>query len=176
MSYIVSVVKKCVVILPLLLAACAISDVSTTPPPALTLNAPPSLNFSGNCNNSKDLENWLQITTGLVSDFQTTMNEAAGKNRSEAYQPTVALLALRDTAYVVSTPDCATDLELALSDAMNQAVTALQQFVNGTVSDVSSTIADINTRLDQITVSQNELIQRLNTQIANQVLQLTTTP
>jgi hypothetical protein len=161
-----------------MLAACALTDVSNnaTPPPALTLNAPPSLNLSGSCDQTKNLENWLQITTGLVSSFQTKMNEAAGMNRNDAYAPTLELVAMRDSTYVAVTPDCATDLELSLSDAMNRAVLALQEYVNGASKDISSAIAEANTHFDQITASQNALIQRLQTQIRNQSQQATATP
>jgi hypothetical protein len=170
-------VRRGIIIVPLLLAACAMTDVSnTTPPPALTLNAPPSLNFSGTCDQTKELEDWLQITTGLVTKFQTKMNEVAGMNRNDAYPPTLELVAMRDSSYSVMTPDCATDLELSLSDAMNRAVLALQEYVNGASSDISSAVAQANTQFDQITASQNELIQRLQTQIQTQAAQATTSP
>lgn len=162
-----TLLKRGLVVLPLLLAACALTDVnnSNTPPPPMTLSAPPSLNFSGNCDHTKDLEDWLQVTTQLVANFQTKMNEAAGKSRNDAYQPTLELVAMRDSAYVAVTPDCANDIELSLSDAMNRAVNTLQHFVNGDVTDIANSIAEINTQFDQVTASQTALINRVNDQI-----------
>lgn len=167
-----STLKKVGLLLPLMLivSACALNEVSpVTPPPAMTLNPPPSLIFTGKCENTKDLETWLQITTGLIAQFQTRMNEAAGKDRNEAYPITLELVEVRNAAYGVATPDCASDAQLILSDAMNQAVGALQAYVNGTASDTVGIIAEVNNRLDQVTASQAELINRVNTQIQNQV-------
>ncbi len=171
MNHWVKTLRTGLLVTPLLLAACAITDVTTsgTPPPPMTLSAPPNLNFTGTCDQTRNLEDWLQVTTQLVSDFQTKMNDTAGKNRGDAYQPTLQLVAMRDSAYGVATPDCAANIEVTLSNTMKQAVDTLQSFVNGSITDISGAIAQANTQFDQITAQQNALIQRLQTQIQNQI-------
>jgi hypothetical protein len=154
-----------VVVLPLVLAACALTDVSnSTPLPPITLAPPPSVVMSGSCDTTKNLESWLQITSQLVTNFQTQMNAAAAKSKNEMYTDVYELAALRDAAFAVETPDCAEQSQLILSDAMGQAVTMFQAYVNGDVSDLGTIVADTNIKLDTVIVQQTELLSRMDSQ------------
>jgi hypothetical protein len=163
-------------LLPSILAACALGDVAdaTTLPP-ITLAPPPALNLEGSCDDTKPLETWLQITSELRANFQTQMNAAAAKNKGGMYGDVITLAALRDSAFDVPTPDCAAEVGIKLSDIMSQAVVAFQMFVNGQTSELNSTITDLNGQLDEVTGLQDELVDRLNTQFQQQ-LQETTEP
>ena len=70
----------CGIVLASLMAGCALGEVSiATSLPPITLAAPPALQLVGTCEDTKTLENWLQITSELLSNFQTLMNTAAVK-------------------------------------------------------------------------------------------------
>ncbi|MBZ0279686.1 MAG: hypothetical protein K8L97_03020 [Anaerolineae bacterium] len=158
-------------VLPILLAACAIGDVpnQVTAPPQLTIPAAPTLNLAGNCNNTRELEMWLQITTQLVSDFQTTMNTAAAKTASNAYEDVLRLSKLRESAYQVAAPDCAADAQVQLTDTMSKAVDAFQAYVNGQSTSVATIITELNGQFDQVITVQDDLLARMNAQIQTQI-------
>jgi hypothetical protein len=159
-----------VMLCPLMLVACALGDVSSaTSQPPITLAPPPALVLSGNCDDTKALEFWLQVTSQLVSDFQTQMNAAAAKPKIEMYTDVLNLAAIRDAAFAAPTPDCAQEAELTLSDAMSQAVSRLQAYFNGDVPDLGNIVTDANTKLDTVIAQQTELLNRLNAQFQQQV-------
>lgn len=161
---------KLIFLLPLLLGACAAGDipVSPTAPPPVTLSPPPTLSFAGVCDNTHQLEAWLQTTSLLLADFQSQMNTAAAQNRSEVALSVVNLARLRDSASTAAAPDCAADQQLKISDAMNKAVTVLQTFANGGQADVGGTVAAVNTEIDQINAAQKTLMQRMDDQYRQQ--------
>lgn len=166
---------KLVVILPLLLSACAIGDTGTpTPVPPVTLAPPPQIAFQGDCNVTHDLEMWLQVSTQLRDQFLTVMNETAAKNKAEMREGVLTMGALRDAMNQVVTPDCAADTEMALSDAINEAVDAFLAYVNGDRPDLGDTVAKVTERIEQITTVQDTLSVRMETQI--QQAQATTAP
>lgn len=158
-------------LLPIMLAACALGDVpnQVTAPPPLSIPPAPSLILEGSCDTTRDLELWLQITTGSLADFQTTMNAAAAKTGAQAYEDTITMAQIRDSASIVPTPDCANDAQLQLTDTMNKAVDAFQNYVNGQTSNISSTVAELNSQFDQVIAAQNDLLARMNTQIQSQI-------
>jgi len=156
-------------LLPGILTACALGDVSNaTPLPPITLAPPPALNLVGTCDDTKTLENWLQVSTTLRDNFQTQMNAAAAKSKAEMSVDIPGLAALRDSSFEAATPDCAAEAGIKLSDTMSQAVTAFQRYVNGETPDLGNTVVDINGQIDQISVMQNDLIERMNTQFQQQ--------
>lgn len=160
---------RLIVFLPLLATACALADaVPATQPPPITLAPPPEMQFEGLCTNTKDLENWLQITSTLIEDFQSLMNTAAAKGRAEMYPDVIRLGAIRDSLFAVTTPDCASAAQLLLSDATNRAVSALQAFANGDAPDLGNAITDINGQLDQVIALQNVLLSQMNAQFQQQ--------
>lgn len=157
---------KIMLLLPLLLAACAIGDVSSpTPVPPVTLMPPPEISFQGDCNVTPDLEMWLQITTQLRDDFLLAMNETAAKSKTEMHAGVLMMAAVRDAAYQVTTPDCTSEVELALSDTMTEAVNVFQAYVNGDRPDLGNAVAVATERFERIAALQQELELRLETQI-----------
>jgi hypothetical protein len=158
---------KLVIWLPMLLAsACAIGDAGTpTLAPPVTLMPPPEITFQGDCNVTHDLEMWLQISTQLRDQFLTLMNETAAKNKGEMRDGVLMMGALRDSMHQVVTPDCAVEIELALSDTINQAVTAFQAYINGDRPDLGDTIARVTERMEAITLIQDQLALRMETQL-----------
>lgn len=152
--------------LPVMLAACALGDVSNpTPAPPLTLMPPPELRFEGDCNYTPSLEMWLQITTRLANDYLQLIKEAAVKNKAEMREAVLTLASLRDTTNQAVTPECAVDAQIILSDAMNTGVTTLQAYINGDRADLGSVVNDVTAQLEQAITIQNELILRMETQI-----------
>ncbi|MBL8163316.1 MAG: hypothetical protein JNJ61_15120 [Anaerolineae bacterium] len=153
-----------------LLAGCAMADVPTesTPHPALTVAAPPAPLLTGSCETTRPLESWLQVTTRLLADYQTRLNEAAGKTPAEAYTNTTELIALRDAAYQATAPDCAADAHTQMTTAMDDALLLLQGYINGSETDINASLAELNTRLEAAATAQSDLLTQLNTQLQEQ--------
>ncbi|HEX2906412.1 MAG TPA: hypothetical protein VHO69_06090 [Phototrophicaceae bacterium] len=176
-----SVTKKLVLLLPLLLlalAACAAAGVSVTdtPLPPLTLQPPPKITFSGACSLTSDLEAWLQTTSQLASEFLTQMTNAAAQERAAMRETVLTMAALRDSAHLIATPDCALETEIMLSDAMNQAVDMFQAYVNGDRVDLGNTVADVTDRLERVIAQQAELALQLEAQFRQEQAQATANP
>ncbi|MGQ9887405.1 MAG: hypothetical protein ACUVSX_02835 [Aggregatilineales bacterium] len=149
-----------------LMTSCALGDIGRpTLPPPITLAPPPTAIFEGACDQTPVLDAWLQATaTFLVPEFMTTLTAAAGKSRAEVYADVLRLARLRDAASDRPTPDCATELQLILMDAMNTAVNRFQAYANGEAVSISEAAAEAIARLEQVTALQNELISRLEEQ------------
>lgn len=157
------------------LAGCALTDIKNTPVPPVTLKAPPELNFTGSCDNSRDLENWLQITTIILSEFRTKMSDTAVLKREETSPGLQRMVQLRDSVYLAATPDCGHDAQVLLSDALNRAVQAFQSYINGDLNDISGKVAEVSVALDQVAEMNAELTVRLQDEIQKR-LQVTVTP
>lgn len=154
------------VLLVATLTACALGDVDRpTPPPPITLAPPPTALFEGQCAQTPALDAWLQGTaTFLVPEFTAALTEAARQSSAQAYNSVLRMARLRDAANGRPTPDCATELQLILMDAMNTAVDRFQAFANGETVDVGETAATVTAQLEQVMALQNELISRLEAQ------------
>lgn len=148
-----------------ILSACALTDVKSTPVSPVTLAPPPELNFTGSCDNFKDLENWLQISTRVLADFRTQMSDTAAMKREEAYPGLQRMVQLRDSVYLAATPDCGHDAQVILSDAVNRAVQAFQGYINGDAGDISGKVAEVSILFDQVAEMQAELTARLQAEI-----------
>lgn len=161
--------RRYLLLLPLLLAACALGDTpNPTSAPPITLAPPPTLTFSGNCESTPELDNWLQTTNFLVSDFLTLINDTAALERGQMYESVLRLAALRDQASLTATPDCAQVVQELLNAAMNVAVDTFQAYVNGESPDLGKTVADVSNQLETVMAMQQELIARLETQYQQQ--------
>lgn len=153
-------------------AGCAIADVpggtDATAPPPLTLEAPPTAVFGGDCDNTPELDAWLQASTLFVSEFQAGINALSSQNRTEMYETVVHLSSVRDAAHGTITPQCAEPLHQLTLAMMDTAIDTLQPYVNGEIDDLGTLIPDTISTIDQIIASQNELIARLEAQFQGQ--------
>lgn len=153
-------------VLVFVLTACALGDVGQpTPPPPITLAPPPTPAFEGQCVQTAALDAWLQGTaTFLVPEFMAVLAEASRQPSAQVYDSVFRMARLRDAASERPTPDCATELQLILLDAMNTAVDRFQAFANGEAVNIGETAAAVTAQLEQVTALQNELISRLEAQ------------
>jgi hypothetical protein len=152
-------------LLPCLLAACALGDVPNSMPiPPVTLVPPATLTFEGNCEANAELDHWLQSSSFLAADFLTEINTAAALDRGEMYEPVLRLASLRDQLNRAPAPDCAHVVHELLSVAMSAGVDAFQAYVNGDTSELGTTIADVSNQIETVMAMQQELIARLEEQ------------
>ncbi len=148
-----------------LLAACALQDApAPSPAPPITLAAPPTLTFSGNCESTPELDHWLQATSFLAADFLTLVNDTAALDRSAMYESVLRMAALRDQTSLTVTPDCAQVVHELLNAAMNVAVDTFQAYSNGESPDLGAAVADISNQIETVMAMQQELIARLEAQ------------
>ncbi len=180
--------RRLLLLIVLLTAACAVGDVGQTPsvptnvveatvpplptePPTpqlpLTLPAVPAVQYAGLCADTRPLENWLQISTRLVADFQTSLSSAVSLPATVVYDITVNMAAIRDAAAVIQTPDCAAATQIIMLDTFNRAIPPFQAYSNGEPVDLTPVIAEVNSLLEVVKVQQNQLLEQLNAQFAN---------
>ena len=154
------------ILLPIMLAACAINDSGTKlNVPPITLNAPAALVVEGNCNITGELEAWLQVTVPTREEFQSRLEEAAAKNAEDVRDDTLYLAGLRDTVAKTHTPDCGAEIQGVLVKAMVGGVEAIQAYFNHTLpSDLNTALAEPRKGLSQVTSIQNDLITRMKSQ------------
>lgn len=150
------------ILLLLAVSACAIADVAKTSPPPLTLGPAPIIMTKGSCELTSDLEAWAQAAYYQTTDFIQTLNAASAKGRNEVYNDVLHLHDLRTNMISHSTPDCALDTQIALADAMDRAVRALQSYGNGDLKDLPSLLPDLNARLQIVISMENKLFDRLS--------------
>jgi hypothetical protein len=158
------------ILLSFLLAACGSNNAPATPPPPITLTAPPDIQIGGLCDDTKTLEGWLEVTAPLTNRFQTEMNAAAAKSKADLFLDVISLAAIRDSVFATTTPDCALDAQLMLSDTMHQVVGALQAYFNGDRPDLGNVITEANAKLDEVISIQADLLNRMNAQFQQQRL------
>jgi hypothetical protein len=139
---------------------------TSTPQPPLTLTAPPPVEYTGLCAETFPLENWLQISMRLVSDFQTALNSAGGLPATQVYELTLTMSALHNAAAAIPTPDCAAATQVILLDTFSQALVPFQAYSNGEPADITPTINQVNGLLEVVKTQQNQLLEQLNAQFA----------
>ncbi len=154
---------KCLPILLLLtVSACAIADVAKTPVPPLTLGPAPTVLPQGSCEGTPDLENWAQAAYYQTTDFIKTFTAAIVKPRNLIFDDVLTLQDLRMNMISRPTPDCALDAQIALADAMNDVIRALQAFSNGDLKDLSSQLPALRARLENAAAMQTALFNRVD--------------
>jgi hypothetical protein len=152
-------------LLPALLASCALGDTpSPTAVPPITLAPPPTLTFSGNCESTPELDQWLQATSFLAADFLTLVNDTAALDRAQMYDSVIRMAALRDQVSLTTTPDCAQVVQELLNAAMNVAVDTFQAYSNGESSELGDSVANVSNQIETVMGMQQELIARLEAQ------------
>ena len=158
-------VRLYVFILPVLLAACALSDTpSPTDVPPITLAPPPTLTFSGSCESTPELDHWLQTTSFLAADFLTLVNDTAALDRAQMYDSVLRMAALRDQVSLTATPDCAQVVQELLHTAMNVAVDTFQAYSNGESGELGNAVGTVTNQIETVMGMQQELIARLEAQ------------
>jgi hypothetical protein len=169
-----------IILLPLLLTACAINDVPgastpdtginpASPASALIIGPPGELKLAGDCNITDQLEDWLQVTLPAREQFEAKLKEAVVKSPSEIYDDVLSLVALRNAVYAAPTPDCALETQILLSSVINQGIDTLQAVLNGVYTgDLAAFIIEMNTQFTQVAELQNDLIKRMESQYQTQ--------
>lgn len=138
-----------------------------TPQVPLTLPAVPAVQYTGLCADTRPLENWLQISTRLVSDFQTALSSSLGLPATLVYDITINMAAIRDATAAIPTPDCAAATQIILLDTFNRALPPFQSYSNGENVDLNPVISEVNAMLEVVKTQQNQLLEQLNAQFAN---------
>ena len=164
--------KRCVGLIPvlLILTACALGNApsSATTIPPVTLAVPPTMVFAGDCEGTEELNNWLQSTDFLVSEFLTTLNGMMSLNREDMRAQVLHLGKVREEANKVVTPDCAQAIQLLMVEAMDTAVTNFQAYANNDLQDLGNIVAEVIGQVDRVIAAQNDLKTRLEEQFAAQ--------
>lgn len=162
--------KRFLMLIPaLLLAACALGDVpQPTAIPPVTLAAPPTAVFAGNCEGTEELNSWLQAMDFLVAEYQATVNSMANLTREAMRERVIHMARVRDEASKTVTPDCAQDIQRLLLDSMNTAVSHFQAYANGDLDDLGNIVAEIVGQIDRVVAAQNDLKSRLEAQFQSQ--------
>src|SRR5690349_16635016 len=111
-----------------LLAACAVADPPAGTPLPITLQAPPTTVFSGDCSHTQGLDTWAQASEFFVAEFMKSVNTAATQSRDAMHDTVIYMSRLRDEASKVVTPDCAKDAQTMMIDGMNKAVDSFQAY------------------------------------------------
>ena len=164
-----SMVGMCLLAALVLLAGCALGDLrDPTPAPPITLPAPPTLMFIGDCERTAELDYWLQTTTYLAQDFVSQLNTAATTPREQLYNQVLRLAQLRDAVNATATPTCAVETQLRLVDAMTTAVSTFQAFANGDLPDLGNVVAEVNAQIDDVMTVQDQLTQQLEQEYQQQ--------
>jgi len=140
---------------------------SPTPQVPLTLPAVPAVQYTGLCADTRPLENWLQISTRLVSDFQTALNSAVGLPSTLVYDITINMAAIRDAVAAIPTPDCTSAAQIIMLDTFNRAIPPFQAYSNGENVDLSPVITEVNGLLEVVKTQQNQLLEQLIAQFAS---------
>lgn len=158
-----------VLLIALLLAACALQDVPLTPPPPITLIPEATPVFSGSCEETRQLEAWLQSASFGRIDFMTLLEQSRDLQRGEAlYDNILLMIGRRDQLSKTPAPDCAVEAHLVLLDAMAKAIRAFARYNNGEAVDLRAAADDAEKRLQMAGVIEVELVERLEQQYENQ--------
>ena len=159
----------CSVLLLLLLSSCALAEgPPATPAPPITLAAPPPVALEGDCTVTSGLDNWLQSTELFVSDFMSTLNDAANKPREALYEDVILMSRLRDATSELVAPECVIPTHLLLVDTMNTVVENFQAYANGDRDELGNTVPEAIGQFDRVIAGQNDLKARLEVQYRTQ--------
>jgi hypothetical protein len=150
----------------LFLAACALQEgPPITAPPPLTLEAPAPLRFEGDCNDNRDLANWLQFTNYQVGEFASLVSTTATLSPIEMRDQVQVLATMRQAVSQTAAPDCAEPAHRLVIETMNRAIEAFLARSNGEAVDLNQIIAEVLGQFDQIAVIYEDLNARLEAQL-----------
>lgn len=136
--------------------------------PPLTVSPPPTPAFSGTCDTSRDLANWLESSMFYAQEFADLVSQAVGKPVAGMVEDVVYMARMRADFGQVAAPDCAENTQRMILEAMTDAVEGFQAFINGEASQVDGVAADVLRQMDQVSASHDGLMARLETQLQAQ--------
>ena len=155
------------VLLLMLLVSCSSSDEPVLNLPPLTLPAPPTPVFSGECNDTQTLESWLQTTQFQQRDFMTLMEEVQNQTEEALYLSVEQLALLHIRVSEEPAPDCATELHQSILSIMNGVVVDLQSHVNVGSGNLIEIVENARVAFNGLLPQQTELLNRLEAQYQN---------
>jgi hypothetical protein len=146
-----------------MMTGCAVSDKPAIDQTPLTLPAPPTPVYAGNCNEPSVLETWMQPVTFQQREFFNLMQSAGEKSHDELAADVERMAALRDQISALATPDCAVETQAAFLRVMTAVLDDLQAVVNGDSVDVAAIIAEHQADYSAAQAMLDVLFERLNT-------------
>ncbi len=148
----------------LLLAACGQEEPYTPATISITVPAAQDLIFVGGCA-SADLENWLENTDFLETEFVRTMLDSVALPSGEVGPAIQRMVELRNAFADVPAPnECAAEIHRNISALMENGLAAFQAYANGAAIQLQAAAADASAALTNIRSQQAQLIQRLEEQ------------
>jgi hypothetical protein len=150
----------------LILAACGGVGDQATPLPPLTLSPPTLAVIEGQCENTADLESWLQATEFSRREFIDLVDEASSKSRQRIYPDVIRLSQILISLSTRPAPDCAESAQSLIIDAMTLTTHQFQRYVNGDRDDLRQIIADARSDFDPVIRELDNLMERLTHQYA----------
>ncbi len=150
-----------------LLAGCSLwEEPPTQSIVPLSLPPEPTLIFRGNCNNNRELADWLQYSSYYVDQFADLVTTAAAENRATMRARVLEIAALREEYAQVATPNCAEPGQRMFFNAMDRALVSFQQYVNGETNNLGNLLPEVLGAIDRIYLVQDDLRARLDAQLA----------
>lgn len=149
----------------LLLSACALSEESGPTPVSVTLAPTPPLVFSGTCQDTNELEDWLERSHFSRLGFVEVLDGLSGQDRVDLQDDVNRMIDLRNQLNNFPAPDCAAQAQAILSGAMTITIDAYQTYINGDSVDLSAQVAQARTELERFNTLHLELVARFEIQI-----------
>ena len=156
----------CFLPLIMILTACALwEEPPSQPRLLLTIEPQPTLIFSGNCDNNRELADWLQYSTYYVEQFTELVTTTAAGNQQSIREGVAEIAALRADYAQVVTPDCAEPGQRMFLNAINRSIDTFRRYVNGEIDNIGNLLPEALGEIDRINLVQEELRTRLNAQL-----------
>ncbi len=146
-------------------AGCAINDLPAPTFIPVTTGPMPTLIVAGTCEQTPELELWLQTFSISLDSFQRQMDEAEFKSTEDIGSDIRALTGIRDNLIETTSPDCGTVIHRQGVDTMTSAVNALEDFQRDSSSNLSAALETIRLQFQSIETERLALIERLNQQL-----------
>jgi hypothetical protein len=124
--------------------------------------------IAGDCDNNRDLANWLQFTEYHLGEFQSLVSTAATQNDADMYESVLLMGRMRDTISSTAAPDCAEPTQRLAVATINRAIEGFQARVNGENVDMTGLLAEVLAQLDLIALTYVDLNARLEVQLQAQ--------
>jgi hypothetical protein len=140
---------------------------ATTLPP-LRFEPIEALTIAGVCEDSRALEQWLQVIDTHLLIYVDVINEAEDKSLFDLREDIVYLSDLRDFAVAQAAPDCAAETQRAVVDAMTITLRAFEDYVNGEDVDVTIAVQTSRDAFADVRLKVDALIEQLEVQIQSQ--------